>query len=227
MWKFMAIVAILGFGGFAFGGEPESRYAVIGDSYSSGEGATPEQSWPSLLAAHLRESGAPVKLVANPSRTGWTSQQALDDEMPVFKNAKPDFATLQIGVNDWVQGVPAAQFRKNLVLLMDRMLALLSDKKKLLVVNIPDFSVTPSGASFGNPAENARGISAFNKIIGEETAARGLALVDVFAVSRKMRDDPALIAPDGLHPSAKEYGEWEKLIFPVARGLLAGQTPAR
>jgi lysophospholipase L1-like esterase len=35
-----------------------------------------------------------------------------------------------------------------------------------------------------------------------------------------MGTDPTLIAPDGLHPSAKEYLEWEKLIFPEVKKLL-------
>jgi lysophospholipase L1-like esterase len=35
-----------------------------------------------------------------------------------------------------------------------------------------------------------------------------------------MRDDPTLIARDGLHPSAKEYARWEAMIFPVAQKLL-------
>lgn len=46
------------------------RYAVVGDSYSIGEGATEKESWPSLLATHLTKSGRPVQLVSNPSRTG-------------------------------------------------------------------------------------------------------------------------------------------------------------
>jgi hypothetical protein len=29
-----------------------------------------------------------------------------------------------------------------------------------------------------------------------------------------------LVGPDGLHPSAKEYTEWEKIIFPIALDLL-------
>lgn len=174
-----------------------------------------------MLAAHLRASGLAVKLVANPATTGWTSRQALDEELPVFANAKPDFATLQIGVNDWVQGVPEGQFRKNLVQLLDRMLSLLPTRK-LLLVNIPDFSVTPGGESFGDPRENVRGISAFNAVIAQEAAARGLKVVDVFAASQKMRGDAALTAPDGLHPSAKEYAAWEQRIFPVARDLLRG-----
>jgi len=215
------LLAILFCASAASGQQQEIRYAAIGDSYSSGEGATPEQSWPSLLARHLRESGLPVKLVANPSRTGWTTRQALDEELPIFKTSRPDFATVQIGVNDWVHGVGADQFRKNFVLLLEEMLAVLPEKKKLLVVTIPDFSVTPSGSSFADPPEISRGISEFNKIIEQEAAARGLKVADVFPLSQKMPGGSALVAADGLHPSAKEYAPWEKLIFPVARDLLA------
>jgi lysophospholipase L1-like esterase len=35
-----------------------------------------------------------------------------------------------------------------------------------------------------------------------------------------MKDDATLVANDGLHPSAKEYAEWEKLILPAATKLL-------
>src|SRR5712692_9201248 len=89
------------------------RYAAIGDSYSIGEGASPDESWPALLTRHLNAQGLHVDLVANPSRTGWTTQQAIDLELPIFLGLKPNFATLQIGVNDWVQGVDAETFRKH------------------------------------------------------------------------------------------------------------------
>src|SRR5215813_3449992 len=67
------------------------HYAVIGDSYSCGEGASPNESWPALLTRHLNENGIHVELVENPSRTGWTTQDAIDRELPVFFKAKPDF----------------------------------------------------------------------------------------------------------------------------------------
>jgi lysophospholipase L1-like esterase len=35
-----------------------------------------------------------------------------------------------------------------------------------------------------------------------------------------MGEDRSLVAKDGLHPSAKEYAEWEKIIFPAALALL-------
>ena len=60
----------------------------------------------------------------------------------------------------------------------------------------------------------------FNRIINEESTKRGLRLVDVFELSKKMGSDRLLVAADGLHPSAKEYAEWEKIIFPVALELL-------
>jgi len=217
----LVFLAVLCCAAPALSQDREIRYAVIGDSYSSGEGATPEQSWPALLARHLHDDGLQIKLVANPSRTGWTTQDALDEEMPIFRTSRPDFATVQIGVNDWVRGVTASRFRKNFVLLLEEMLAVLPEKKKLLVVTIPDFSVTPSGSTFGEPPEISRGISEFNKIIEQEAATRGLKVADVFPLSQKMRGDSALVAADGLHPSAKEYALWEKLIFPVARDLLA------
>jgi lysophospholipase L1-like esterase len=36
-----------------------------------------------------------------------------------------------------------------------------------------------------------------------------------------MKGDPSLVAADGLHPSGKEYAEWEKNILPVATEMLA------
>jgi lysophospholipase L1-like esterase len=196
------------------------RYVAIGDSYSIGEGASPNESWPAVLTRHLNEQGMPIDLVANPSVTGWTTQQAADEELPVFQKAKPNFATLQIGVNDWVQGVDEETFRKRFVFLLDEMLKVLPNNKRLLVVTIPDFGVTPTGSRYARGRDISAGISRFNQIVNEEAKKRGLPVVDVFPLSKKMSEDKTLIAKDGLHPSAKEYAEWERIIFPVAMELL-------
>jgi len=196
------------------------RYVAIGDSYSIGEGALPDESWPALLTRHLNEKGLHVELVANPSRTGWTTQQAIDRELPILVESKPDFATLQIGVNDWVQGVDAETFRKNFVYLVDRMLALLRGKNRLLIVTIPDFGVTPNGPKYARGRNISEGLTRFNQIIIEEATKRGVHAVDVFPISKQMGDDPSLVAADGLHPSAKEYADWEKIVFPAAFKLL-------
>jgi lysophospholipase L1-like esterase len=196
------------------------RYAAIGDSYSIGEGATPNESWPAILTRHVNENGLRVDLVANPSVTGWTTQQAIDRELPIFVQSKPTFATLQIGVNDWVQGVDEKTFRKRFTLLLDQMLSVLPDKNRLLIVTIPDFGVTPTGGRYARGRNISEGLTRFNEIINEEAKKRGLKVVDVFELSKKMGTDPSLVGRDGLHPSAKEYAEWEKIVFPIALDLL-------
>ena len=100
------------------------------------------------------------------------------------------------------------------------MLKVLPNKNRLLVVTIPDFGVTPTGPRYARGRNISNGILSFNKIIAEEARNRGLRVVDVFPISKKMGTDPALVAADGLHPSAKEYAEWEKIIFPAALELL-------
>ena len=201
-------------------------YVAIGDSYSNGEGASPNESWPAVLTRHLNAQGLHIYLVANPSRTGWTTTDAIDRELPIFVESKPTFASLQIGVNDWVQGVDETTFRKNLVFLLDQMLSILPDKKRLLVVTIPDFGVTPSGPRYARGRDISKGISRFNEVVTEEAKKRGLTIVDVFPLSKKMGEDKSLVAPDGLHPSAKEYTEWEKIIFPAALELLRKTAPS-
>jgi lysophospholipase L1-like esterase len=196
------------------------RYVAIGDSYSIGEGASPHESWPAILTKHLKEKGIQADLVANPSRTGWTTQQAIDQELPVFRKARPNFATLQIGVNDWVQGVDEKTFRQRFAFLADQMLTVLGDKNRLFVVTIPDFGVTPTGQRYARERNISEGIASFNRIINEESIKRGLRVVDVFDLSIKMGNDRSLVAADGLHPSAKEYAEWEKIILPTALELL-------
>jgi lysophospholipase L1-like esterase len=203
--------------------QDRTRYAVIGDSYSCGEGATPKESWPALLTQHLNVQGLHVDLVSNPSVTGWTTKDAVDKELPKFVNSNPNFATLLIGVNDWVQGIDETTFRNRFSYLVDQMLAVLPNKKRLLVVTIPDFGVTPTGPKYSRGRNIHEGILRFNQVVTEEARKRGLEVVDIFPLSKQMGHDKSLIAKDGLHPSAKEYAEWEKIIFPVALELLTRQ----
>ena len=196
------------------------RYAVVGDSYSCGEGATPKESWPALLTQHLKAQGLQVDLVSNPSVTGWTTKDAINRELPKFVNSNPNFATLLIGVNDWVQGIDETTFRNRFSYLVDQMLAALPNKKRLLVVTIPDFGVTPTGPKYARGRNIHEGILKFNRIATEEARKRGLEIVDIFPLSKQMGHDKSLVAKDGLHPSAKAYAEWEKIIFPAALELL-------
>jgi lysophospholipase L1-like esterase len=196
------------------------RYVAIGDSYTIGEGAKPEEAWPNLLTRHLQQQGIEIELLANPSVTGWTTQMAIDKELPVFIESKPTFATVLIGVNDWVQQIDENTFRHRFITLVDRILEVLPDKHRLLVITIPDFGVTPTGARYSHGRNISEGIASFIRVFVEEAMKRGLSVVDIFDLSKRMLNDRSLVAGDGLHPSAREYAEWEKIILPVALQLL-------
>ena len=196
------------------------RYVALGDSYTIGEGASQSESWPSILTNHLKKDGVAIELIANPSVTGWTTQDVINNELQVYDASDPTFATLLIGVNDWVQGVPEETFRANLIVIIDRMQAKLPNKSNLILVTIPDFSVSPRGKVYGNGQDIAQGIAKYNTIIKEEAQKRNLQVVDVYPVSQEKGSDPVMIASDDLHPSAMMYAEWEKLIYPVAYKML-------
>ncbi len=190
------------------------RYVALGDSYTICEGAKEKDSWPLNLAADLTAKSIPVSLIANPSRTGWTTQNLIDRELPVFDESNADAVTVLIGVNDWVQGVDVATFRKNLKFILDHLQNKLKDKQNILLITIPDFGVTPTGKNYSGGRNSSAGITEFNDVIKEEAKARSLPLVDIFEISQAMGTDSTLVAPDGLHPSAKEYAIWEKMILP-------------
>jgi lysophospholipase L1-like esterase len=196
------------------------RYVALGDSYTIGTGASEKESWPAVLTEHLKKSKIEIELVANPAHNGWTTSSVIIGELPTLDRSKATFVTLLIGVNDWVQGVDAATFKANYIKILDHVQSKLPDKSKLLLITIPDFSVTPGGKKYTSGDNATRGISEFNKIILEEARKRNLKTVDLFGQSKQMGTDPSLVAPDGLHPSAKGYAAWEKLIYPVALELL-------
>ncbi len=196
------------------------RYAAIGDSYTIGEGVKENERWPNLLVEHLKQEGIDLETVCNPSVTGWTTQQVIDNELPIYRKSKPDFATLLIGVNDWVQNVSPEKFRENLRLIVSEMQKELKNKQHLLLVTIPDFSATPEGPKYSRGRDITKGLAAFNQIIEEEAAAKNLSVADIFEISQKVKGDATLVADDDLHPSGKEYAEWEKIIFPLAKKIL-------
>ncbi|HRH94263.1 MAG TPA: GDSL-type esterase/lipase family protein, partial [Candidatus Peribacteria bacterium] len=87
---------------------------------------------------------------------------------------------------------------------------------RLIIGTIPDYSVTPTGKQYALGRDVAEGLAAFNDVIRDEAEARNVAVVDFASIAAAMRDDPSLIAGDGLHPSAAAHLVWEAQIHPLA-----------
>lgn len=193
------------------------RYVALGDSYTIGTGVGSAETWPAQLVA--REPR--LVLVANLGVNGYTSADLIADELPALDGLEPEFATLLIGVNDVVQGVPDATYAANVRRILDALLDRLPADRALCVAT-PDYTVTPQGSAYGDPVQQSAGIGRVNAVMREECEARGIAFVpEIFEISRAAGDDPAMVAGDGLHPSGAQYARWVDAIGPVVDALLA------
>ena len=192
------------------------RYVALGDSYTIGTSVAVPQRWPDQLAAQVPE----LELVANLGVNGFTSADLIAVELPQLAALQPDLVSVLIGVNDVVQGVPEATYRRNVTSILDEVVQLVG-ANRVLVVTTPDYTVTPAGADYGDPTAMAAGIRANNAVITELATARGIAVVDIYDISLEAATDRSLVASDGLHPSGAQYARWVERIVPVVRGLIA------
>jgi lysophospholipase L1-like esterase len=198
------------------------RILALGDSYTIGEGVNPSQRWPVLLARRLQERGLPVADPYIIARTGWTTDE-LSSALGLADLQLPyRLVTLLIGVNNQYRGRSSEEYRSEFIALLQKAIALAGDNaSKVLILSIPDYSVTPFAAT-RDRTRIAREIDKFNSINREESLHLGVRYVDITPISRDAAQDPSLIARDGLHPSAKQYALWADLALPHALAALDG-----
>jgi acyl-CoA thioesterase-1 len=195
------------------------RYVALGDSYTIGTSVAAAERWPDQLVEALGPDAPSLELVANLGVNGYTSADLIRDEIPALVGLRPEFITLLIGVNDVVQGVPPATYAANVVAILDRLLELLP-VNRIVTVAIPDYTVAPAGADYGDPCQQHDAIVAANETMSRLSTDRGIAYVDTFDLSLRAATDRSLVADDGLHPSGAQYGLWLERIPPVVGALL-------
>lgn len=217
-WRAMVLALLIG--GTACQAEREDRvrYVALGDSYTIGTSVSEGERWPNQLAARIPD----LELVGNPAVNGYTSADLIDRELPLLDELRPELVTVLIGVNDVVQGVPDAVYRANVETILDRLLELLP-ADRVVCVATPDYTRTPRGADYGDPARQRDGIVRVNAVLSEECEGRGMSFVpEVYEISQRASDDRDLVADDGLHPSGVQYRLWVDAVEPVVRRLLEG-----
>lgn len=198
--------------------EGEITYISIGDSYTIGNGNLEADRWPNVLTQHLNEERISIRLIANPAVSGYTVRDALSVELPVIERLKPDFVTVLIGANDNFSQTDPDIFERDLKELLDKLQPMLKNPKNIVLITLPDYSKSPA-ASGNNTGGISESIEEYNKIIKSEAEKRNLKVADIFPVSQTMTGTDDYIS-DGLHPSAKGYAKWEKVIYPVVFELL-------
>jgi lysophospholipase L1-like esterase len=188
------------------------RILALGDSYTIGEGVAVRDRWPVQFARLLRAAGVETAEPTIVARTGWTTAELLAGIERADLDATFDLVTLQVGVNNQYRGLDVVEYRRELRELLDRAAIFAGGRpERVTVLSIPDWSVTPFAAG-RDRKRIAREIDDFNAAAREEAEQRCATFVDVTPSSRQAAGDASLLAADGLHPSAKLYALWAKLV---------------
>lgn len=213
------------------------RMLALGDSYTIGQSVSEDDRYPEQVVTKLCASDhicfEKPQIIAT---TGWTTGNLLDaldaadlsgsglsDPSPLGSGHSAPYqaVTLLIGVNNQFQGRSQEEYATQFSTLLQRSIALAGNQPAhVLVLSIPDYSVTPFGQSTGNAAAIVRSIDSFNTICHQLTITYKVNWLDVTAESRKAAIDPTLIAADGLHFSGKEYEIWARLMEPVIKEMV-------
>jgi len=189
------------------------RFLALGDSFTIGTGTTPDRSFPAILARLWTEHGRAV-VVSNPAVNGYTTDDLIHEELPLVATFGPTLITLLIGANDIVQGSSDDRYRRQVRSIHDGIRAGAADAR-VIALPQPDWSVSPAGSGFGDPALIARKIERFNEIARDEAERARARWIDLFPLMRE-QGRKKMFAPDGLHPSAEAYAEWARALARTA-----------
>jgi lysophospholipase L1-like esterase len=189
-------------------------YLAMGDSYTYGQGVAVASSFPFLLKSRLEKDGyvfaKEPEIVA---RTGWTCDNLYRSLDALKFNAKSfNLITLLCGVNDQYQKYGIDQYPINFTKLVEQAINLCGDKDKIVIISIPDYSVTPFGQA-GNALITSKELEEYNKINKSIALGYGIKYVNITDISLKGKNDLSYLASDKLHPSPKMYEEWVSAMY--------------
>jgi acyl-CoA thioesterase I len=171
-------------------------YVAIGasDAFGVGTDDPDRQSWPTVLASQL---GGPVHLI-NLGIPDERLSDALQNELPVALDAKPDVITVWLAANDLADGVPLDAYGRDLLTLLTTLRT--RTHAVIVVGNLPDLTLLPIFAQ-QDPTALLAAVQAWNAVIARDCAEAGVTLVDLFSGWKELANHPEYISGDGFHPS--------------------------
>jgi len=197
-------------------GIPTYTYLALGDSYTIGESVALSENFPNQTATLLARDTVYLKPPRIIARTGWTTSELkegirqADQSNPISLNY--DFVSLLIGVNNQYRGYPINTYATEFEELLQQAIRYAGNRpERVIVLSIPDWGVTPF-ANGRDRALIAQQIDEYNHFNREIARRYNVEYLDITPWTREAATDPGLLAPDGLHPSAREYRRWAERI---------------
>ncbi len=188
--------------------EDTFSYLALGDSYTIGESVSVTSSFPEQVVQLFHQRNIRFNQPQIIAKTGWTTANLLNAIAGADLQPSYDLVTLLIGVNNQYQGRSITEYENEFEILLNKAIQLGgNDPGRVLVFSIPDWGATPFAAG-RNRQQIKEEINAFNALNKKISATKNVQYIDITPGTREALQDPALVAQDGLHPSAKEYTRW-------------------
>ena len=191
----------------------------LGDSYTIGQGVCATCKFPEQLKDSLSNKLSPnynfsLQVIA---QTGWTTSNLINAINTQNPADDFDLVTLLIGVNNQFQNRPFSLYENEFPILVNKAIALAKgDKRKLVVVSIPDYAFTPFGQNRPNPANISLQIDQYNNFAKIYCNNQNITFVNITDITRLGLMQPNLVANDQLHPSALAYSKFVERLLPFA-----------
>jgi len=195
-------------------------YLALGDSYTIGEAVPLNESFPYQLVQLLRSKEFNFNAPEIIAKTGWTTDELQNAINKSHLLPKYDFVSLLIGVNNQYRGRDVIEYKEQFEEILKKAIELVNGKKEhVIVISIPDYSITPY-AGLMDKEKISKEIEVCNGINKALSIQYKVQYVDITTGSKEAKNNPGLIAQDGLHPSEEEYAKWaEKLVEAITSQL--------
>ena len=159
----------------------------------------------------LRDAGYEIEDPQIVARSGWTTDGLAAALQQAEIDPPYDLVSLLIGANNQFRDYSPESYRQELAALLEQSVAYAGNRPgRVLVLSIPDWSMTPVGSQFDRQTITGE-IDAFNWVIKQEAERQGVRFIDITPISRNAESDPDLVAIDGLYLSGKMYAQWVAL----------------
>jgi acyl-CoA thioesterase I len=179
----------------------------MGDSLSAAYGIPLEAGWVKLLERRLQARGYPHRVI-NGSISGETTAGGLARLPAALDAHQPQLVLVELGGNDGLRGLPAAQVRANLTAMVELTRAR-GAQPVLFEMRLP-------------PNYGPAYIEAFSATFADVARAQRAPLVPFFLVR-----EPGAFQDDGIHPTAQVQERMLDVVWPVLEPLLKPAAAGR
>lgn len=186
------------------------KYVALGDSLTAGVGVKNyQETLPYLISKNLEKNNSNISLI-NLAKSGATTRNVIESQLPAAIAENPDFITVFIGVNDIHGLISQEEFKNNYVKIISKLSS--GTSARIVIINLPYLGSNKLAYFPYNYLLDLR-TKQFNFIIESIAQRYSVRQVDLYNKSRNVfAENPMLYSEDQFHPSFEGYKLWAEQI---------------